>query len=125
MITAKQLKFTLSRTKRDVFQHVFPAGAAITLDNAKRATRAGLSLCCAAEQLMRPRKLATFRRRADALLALYLENTAETRKKVNALNPWTQKIEWIDANEIHQRNKIRYWGAYLDGLAKAFVEGMK
>jgi len=95
------------------------------VDAAEKAGDVSTSGRCGAEQLMRPRKLATFRRRADALLALYLENTAETRKKVNALNPWSKKLEWIDANEIHQRNKIRYWGAYLDGLAKAFIDGMK
>lgn|GEM_PF-4995245 len=125
MISVKDLRFAISATKRDVFERLFPLGAKITIENARRATHAGLSLRCGAEQLMRPRKLVAFQNMTDRLLTLYLENTAETREAVAALDPWRQKMEWLDADALHSENKDKHWGAYLDGLAKAFVRGIE
>ncbi|MFZ2253536.1 MAG: hypothetical protein WAW13_05235 [Minisyncoccia bacterium] len=123
MIAVKDLRFTLSATKRETFERLFPLGAEVTVENARRATDAGLSLRCGAEQLMRPRKLQAFQERVRDLLALYLENTADTRKILAALNPWAQKLEWMDADTMHSENKRKHWSAYLDELAMAFVKG--
>ena len=124
MITVKDLKFAFSATKREIFERLFPDGAEITVENARRATGAGLSLRCAATQLMRPKRLERFQQDATRLLDLYRENTAETRTAVAALAPYAQNLKWMDADIVHSENKAKHWGGYLDGLAKAFVEGM-
>ena len=121
LITAKDIDWSYAATKREVFERLFPDGAKVTVENARRAAGAGLSLRCAAQQLMGPDELAGFQKRARSLVSLYLENTGDTRAAVAALNPFSQKLEWMDANAAHEKNKITHWNAYLDGLATAFV----
>jgi len=125
MIVARNLDFSHARTKREVFDRLFPTGAKITVANARRAAGAGLSLRCGAKQLMSKEHHTEFERHVHDLYSLYMENTADTRDAMQALDPYHQKMEWIEAKTVHSKNKKRHWSAYLDGLAKVFVEEME
>jgi hypothetical protein len=121
-ITAKQLNFATARTKREIFNHLFPGGADVSLANARRATAGGLSLRCASEQLMDEDQLAEFNRRASDLLNDYRMKTADTLCTLRSLDPFRNKMEWIEAEASHEEAKQAAWEPYLDGLAVAFVE---
>ena len=125
LITAKDLDFSRALTKRPVFERLFPCGAEVTIENARRAAGAGLSLRCAAKHLMRPSKFGDFERRANALGTIYRNNTVDTRAALEAICPHARKIQWMEADTVHEKNKATHWSAYLDGLAKAFVLGFE
>ncbi len=124
-IKVTDISFAFANTKREVFERLFPDGADLTVENARRATEAGLSLRCVADQLMGSDALAGFQRRANGLLAIYMENTAETRESVRSFKLNADRVGWMEADALHSANKDTHWSAYLDGLATAFVGELK
>lgn len=123
-ITPQQINWSAALSKREIFNRLFPGGGKVTIANARLATGAGLSLRCAAKQLMSLESLLEFQGQAARLLALYRENTSYTREALQAVCPTARKLEWMDADAIHSENKVKHWGGYLDGLATAFVVGL-
>jgi len=120
-VTAKNLNFSNANTKRLIFNELFPIGAEVTLGTVRRASAAGLSLRCAASQLMSTDQLARFSRRANRLLVDYLKATRATLAALRELNPFSDKLAWIEADAAHEDAKQKEWPTYMDGLAVAFV----
>ena len=110
VITAKDLDFSRARTKRPVFNDLFPKGLAVTSENARKATRAGLSLRWMAAQVMDFSQFERFIRRAQRLLRAYLRATAGTREILERLeHPFPAKTrQWIEADMAHTENKRRH-----------------
>lgn len=122
-VVLKDLDFSFARTKRTVFQETFPHGADVTFSNARRATRNGLSLRCAAKQLFNPERFAEFIQKVNQLMAAYRSATADTREMVRLmLRPGGDKAVWVVASAAHARNKHEHWATYLEGLAQTFVD---
>ena len=124
-ITSRNLDFSFAKTKREVFDRLFPLGAEVTVDNARRATDAGLSLRCAASQVMEAKQLSQFNQRVNGLLADYFVATADTLHKLRSLNPFRDKMAWIEADATHEGEKRTAWEPYLDGLAQSFVQAIQ
>lgn len=123
LIEERDLAFGQCRSTRAIFRSTFPHGAAVTVENAKRAARAGLSLKAAAEQLLPPKALEQFQWRADQLLATYLWQTEDTRERLKALlMSSAYRTELAEADAAHRENMQRCWMIYLDALAEVFVE---
>ncbi len=125
LIKVTDISFADARTKREVFEGLFPRGATVNVANARLATGAGLSLRCAAKQLMGDDALLAFQQQASKLLAIFMENTADTRDALRALNPYSAKLEWMDADTAHTMKKKVHWVGYMDGLSRAFVTGLE
>ena len=125
MVTARDLNWSHHRLQQDTFRELFPQGMAVTQENALTASKAGMPIRWLAEQTLELDPLTDFCERAAKLLSLYLENIAETWEAIRELNPYGQKMKWLDADEVHNKNKHRHWDAYRHGLAKAFVDCME
>jgi len=121
-ITEHDLDFSTARTKRDIFRDTFPDGADVTVENARKATRAGLSLRCAARQIMGAKQYAAFLDQAAHLLRNYRLLTAETREALKlAYVTIGVRMTIVRLKAEHEANKRIHWEPYLDRLAEAFV----
>jgi len=119
-ITEQQLDFSRASSKRTVFQKLFPNGAELTVENARKAARAGLSLRCAAKQLLDEKQLIAFSRDASELLFRYRNLISDTLERLQEAQKKNRHRRY-QAELEHQKNMARHWAEYLDRLAEVFV----
>jgi len=124
LVTAGDFDWSISRLQETMFQTLWPDGAEITLENAQRAIRNGLSLRCAARNLLGPKRLAQFEEGASTWLRAYREAIRPGIVEVQRLRQEQLQMEAYEAQQQLDAQKGQLWAEYQESLAVGLVAAL-
>ena len=120
-ITTNDFDWTVSATQKTAFTTLWPRGLKPTLENALRARDAGLSLICAARNLLRDKYLKAFFRTADASRRRYRETLGPHIARLSELRRTHDRPGFKLAEIQFEDHKRERWAVYQEEIALTLV----
>lgn len=121
-ITLRDFDWTISAPQKTLFAGAWPDGAAPTLKNALKARDAGLSLICAAKNLLRGEHLVAFFVAIHAPRCRYRETLEPHIARLKELWKVGDRGGHTLAEMEFERHKREHWALFQEEVAIALVE---